>query len=50
MSNMSKKGTYSYMALEIYKGEKHDSSIDLFLGIVLYKTDESEQAAFSFAG
>lgn len=38
MSNMSKKGTYSYMAPEIYKGEKYDSSIDIYsLGIVLYK-------------
>ena len=38
MSNMSKKGTYSYMAPEIYKGEKYDGSIDIYsLGIVLYK-------------
>ena len=38
VGNMSKKGTYSYMAPEIYKGEKYDSSIDIYsLGIVLYE-------------
>ena len=28
MSSMSKKGTYSYMAPEMYRGEKYDSSVD----------------------
>lgn len=38
MSSMSKKGTYSYMAPEMYRGEKYDSSADIYsLGIVLYK-------------
>lgn len=38
MGSMSKKGTYSYMAPEMYRGEKYDSSADIYsLGIVLYK-------------
>ena len=38
MSGFSKKGTYSYMAPEMYKGEKYDSRVDIYsLGIVLYK-------------
>ena len=37
MSGFSKKGTYSYMAPEMYKGEKYDSGVDIYsLGIVLY--------------
>ena len=47
MSNMSKKGTYSYMAPEIYKGEKYDSSIDIYsLGIVLYKLMNQNRLTF----
>lgn len=38
MRGFSKKGTYSYMAPEMYKGEKYDSRVDIYsLGIVLYK-------------
>ena len=38
MSGFSKKGTYSYMAPEMYKGENYDSGVDIYsLGIVLYK-------------
>ena len=38
LSGFSKKGTYSYMAPEMYKGEKYDSGVDIYsLGIVLYK-------------
>lgn len=38
MSGLSKKGTYSYMAPEMYKGECYDKSVDIYsLGIVLYK-------------
>lgn len=47
MGSMSKKGTYSYMAPEIYKGEKYDSSIDLYsLGIVLYKLMNQNRLPF----
>lgn len=47
MSNMSKKGTYSYMAPEIYKGEKYDRSIDIYsLGIVLYKLMNQNRLPF----
>ena len=47
MSNMSKKGTYSYMAPEIYKGEKYDSSIDIYsLGLVLYKLMNQNRLPF----
>ena len=47
MSNMSKKGSYSYMAPEIYKGEKYDSSIDIYsLGIVLYKLMNQNRLPF----
>lgn len=35
---LSKKGTYTYMAPEVYKGEAYNASIDLYsLGIVMYK-------------
>ena len=37
-SGFSKKGTYTYMAPEVYKGEEYDASIDIYsLGIVMYK-------------
>ena len=35
---MSKKGTYNYMAPEVYKGEKYGATCDLYsLGIVMYR-------------
>ena len=38
MSGLSKKGTYSYMAPEMYRGEKYDRRVDIYsLGLVLYK-------------
>lgn len=38
VSGLSKKGTYTYMAPEVYKGEAYGMSADLYsLGIVMYK-------------
>ncbi len=35
---MSKKGTYDFMAPEIYKGTPYDSTVDIYsLGIVMYR-------------
>ena len=37
-SGLSKKGTYTYMAPEVFKGERYSSNIDIYsLGIVMYK-------------
>lgn len=37
-SGLSKKGTYNYMAPEVYRGEEYGFSVDLYsLGIVLYR-------------
>ena len=42
MSGFSKKGTYSYMAPEMYKGEKYDSRVDIYsLGNCAVQADES---------
>lgn len=38
MSGLSKKGTYTYMAPEVFKGESYGASVDLYsLGIVMYR-------------
>lgn len=38
VSGLSKKGTYTYMAPEVYKGENYGSSVDIYsLGILMYK-------------
>ena len=38
MANLSKKGTYSYMAPEIYLGKAYNSTVDIYsLGTVLYR-------------
>lgn len=38
ISMLSKKGTYTYMAPEVYKGKKYDFTADIYsLGIVLYR-------------
>lgn len=38
MSGMSKKGTYNYMAPEVYKGEEYGFRADMYsVGIVLYR-------------
>ncbi len=37
-SGLSKKGTYAYMAPEVYKGQPYGSNVDIYsLGIVMYK-------------
>ncbi len=37
-SGLSKKGTYDYMAPEVYKGEEYNATVDIYsLGIVLYR-------------
>jgi serine/threonine protein kinase len=38
MSGLSKKGTYNYMAPEVFKGEPYGASVDTYsLGLVLYQ-------------
>ncbi|MDR1204697.1 MAG: protein kinase [Peptococcaceae bacterium] len=38
MSGLSKKGTYTYMAPEVFKGEEYGASVDTYsLGIVMYR-------------
>lgn len=38
MSGLSKKGTYNYMAPEVYRGSEYGFSVDLYsLGLVLYR-------------
>ncbi|MDO4308171.1 MAG: protein kinase [Eubacteriales bacterium] len=47
MSTLSKKGTYSYMAPEMYKGEQYDSRVDIYsLGIMLYKLRNRNRLPF----
>ena len=47
MIGLSKKGTYSYMAPEMYKGEAYDSRVDIYsLGIVLYKLRNHNRLPF----
>lgn len=37
-SGLSKKGTYGYMAPEVYHGEEYNATVDIYsLGIVLYR-------------
>ena len=44
---LSKKGTYTYMAPEVYKGEKYGPSVDIYsLGIVLYRYLNNNRAPF----
>ncbi|MGI6012182.1 MAG: trigger factor [Ruminococcus sp.] len=38
MSGLSRKGTVSYMAPEIYRGESYDATVDIYsLGLVIYR-------------
>lgn len=47
MSGLSKKGTFSYMAPEMYKGESYDKRVDIYsLGIVLYKLRNRNRLPF----
>ncbi len=46
-TNLSQKGTYTYMAPEVFKGFKYDSTVDIYsLGIVLYKLLNDNRAPF----
>ena len=37
-TSLSRKGTYSYMAPEVYRGETYGASVDIYaLGLVMYK-------------
>ena len=47
MSGLSKKGTFSYMAPEMYRGEEYDARVDIYsLGIVLYKLMNQNRLPF----
>ena len=44
---MSQKGTYSYMAPEIEKGDQYDATVDLYsLGLVLYRFTNKNRLPF----
>ncbi len=46
-SGLSKKGTYTYMAPEVFKGEEYGFTVDLYsLGIVLYKLLNKDRTPF----
>ena len=47
MSGMSRKGTYTYMAPEIYSGRAYSDSVDLYsLGLVLYRLLNNNRGPF----
>ncbi len=44
---LSRKGTYAYMAPEIYKGEAYGATVDIYsLGIVMYKLLNNNRTPF----
>ena len=44
---LSKKGTYDYMAPEVFKGEDYDATVDIYsLGIVLYTLLNNNRGPF----
>jgi SLAP domain-containing protein len=46
-SGLSKKGTYTYMAPEIYRGEAYGLSVDIYsLGLVLYRLLNDNRSPF----
>ena len=47
VSGLSKKGTYTYMAPEVYKGEAYGTNVDLYsLGVVMYKLLNNNREPF----
>lgn len=47
MGSFSKKGTYSYMAPEMYRGENYDGRVDIYsLGIMMYKLRNKNRLPF----
>ena len=47
MGGLSKKGTYSYMAPEVYKNQPYGLTVDIYsLGLVLYKLLNRNRAPF----
>lgn len=47
MSGMSKKGTYSYMAPEVYRGSAYGFSVDTYsLGVVMYRLLNNNRLPF----
>ncbi len=47
MSGLSKKGTYQYMAPEVFKGNEYGASVDTYsLGIVMYRFLNKNRAPF----
>ena len=46
-NGLSKKGTYTYMAPEVYRGQEYGPSVDIYsLGIVLYRFLNNNRAPF----
>ncbi len=46
-SGLSKKGTFTYMAPEVYKGLEYNSTVDIYsLGIVLYRFLNNNRSPF----
>jgi len=46
-SNLSRKGTYLYMAPEVYRGEEYDHTVDIYsLGIVMYRLFNQNKLPF----
>lgn len=47
LAGLSKKGTYTYMAPEVYKGEAYGATVDIYsLGIVMYKLLNNNRTPF----
>ncbi|MDR2355899.1 MAG: Ig-like domain-containing protein [Clostridiales Family XIII bacterium] len=47
MSGLSKKGTYTYMAPEVFKGDEYGASVDTYsLGIVMYRLLNKNRTPF----